>query len=78
MSGFKRGVHSATAGTTDEALTPTTHNTESHLRNYVKLLAHYHKRNIEPSVIETLTHGVSVSLRIGWTASTVTDQYLQR
>ena len=63
MSGFKRGVRSATAGTTvDAPLTMPNHDTrhgELLLRNYAESLADYHKRHIEPSAIEALTHGVS-------------------
>ena len=63
MSGFKRGVRSATAGTTVGApLTKLNHdaqNGELLLRNYAESLADYHKRNLEPSAIEALTHGVS-------------------
>ena len=63
MSGFKRGVRSATAGTTvDAPLTMLNHDAqhgELLLRNYAESLAGYHKRNIEPSAIEALTRGVS-------------------
>ena len=63
MSGFKRGVRSATAGTTvDAPLTMPNHDTrqgELLLRNYAESLAGYHKRHIEPSASEALTHGVS-------------------
>ena len=62
-SGFKRGVRSATAGTTvDAPLTMQNHDAQQGellLRNYVESLADYHKRSIEPSAIEALTHGVS-------------------
>ena len=63
ISGFKRGVHSAKAGTTvDAPLTMQNHDAQQGellLRNYVESLAEYHKRSIEPSAIEALTHGVS-------------------
>ena len=63
MSEFKKGVRSATAGTTvDAPLTMLNYDAqhgELLLRNYVESLASYHKRNIEPSAIEALTHGVS-------------------
>ena len=62
MSGFKRGVRSATARTTDDAF-PTMLNHDAQrgeplLRNYMESLATYHKRNIERSVIESLTREV--------------------
>ena len=67
ISGFKRGVRSAKAGTTvDAPLTMQNHDAQQGellLRNYVESLAEYHKRSIEPSAIEALTHGVST--RIG-------------
>ena len=63
MSGFKRGVRSATTATTvDAPLTMLNHNAQHKellLRNYVELLACYHHRNIEPSAIEALAHGIS-------------------
>ena len=62
-SGFKRGVRSATAGTTVNApLTMQNHDAQQEdllLRNYVESLADYHKGSIEPSAIAALTHGVS-------------------
>ena len=62
MSGFKKGLRSATAGKTDDALPMMLNHGarrgEPVLRNYVKLLADHHKRIIEPSVIEALTHEV--------------------
>ena len=63
MSGFKRGVRSATNGTTDAALsTMLNHDSqrgEPLLRNYMESLATYHERTIEHSVIEALTREVS-------------------
>ena len=59
VSGFNKGVHLATTGTTVE-VSPTTPNQEAQrgellLRKYAKLLADYHKRSIEPAVMEALT-----------------------
>ena len=63
MSGFKRDVRSATARTTVDAPPAMLNHDAQHrellLRNYAESLAGYHKRNIEPSAIEALTHGVS-------------------
>ena len=64
MSGFNKGVRSATTGTTADA--PRTmpnqdaQRGELLLRNYAESLVRYHhKRNIEPTDIEALTRGVA-------------------
>ncbi|MCY3957125.1 MAG: hypothetical protein OXG65_02415 [Chloroflexi bacterium] len=61
MSGFKRGVRTATAGTTVNG-TRTMLNAQRGkllLRHYVMLLAGYHKLEIEASLIEDLICGLS-------------------
>ena len=59
MSGFNKGVRSATNGTTIDAsstmLNQDGQRGELLLRKYAESLADYHKRNIEPAVIEALS-----------------------
>ena len=57
MSGFKRGVRSATLGTTGDVpmLNHGAQRGELLLTKYVESVATYHKKDIEPKVIETLT-----------------------
>ncbi len=63
MSGFKMGVRSATIGSSADApstmLKRDAQDGELLLRKYAASLARYHKRDIEPSVIEALASGRS-------------------
>ena len=63
MSGFKMGVRSATIGSPADApstmLRRDAQDGELLLRKYAASLARYHKRDIEPSVIEALARGRS-------------------
>ena len=63
MSGFKMGVRSATTGLPADApstvLGRNAQDGELLLRRYAESLARFHKRDIEPSVIEALARGRS-------------------
>ena len=59
MSGFNKGMRSATTGTTADVpstmLNQDAQRGELLLKSYAESLAGYHKRNIEPAVMEALT-----------------------
>ena len=64
MSGFKKGVRSATAGSTGDArLTISNYDAELGeriLTKYIESIAIHHKLDIDRTVVETLIHGISI------------------